>query len=90
MNIQKEEYNELLKRRRITIELEHFNNPTPKKEIIKEKVAEKYKQPPETISIRHIYPKFGRGISKVIAHIYEKEETKDYLEPKKKIKEQKV
>ena len=86
MNVIKEEYNQLLGRKRISIEVEHHGSSTPKKDVIKEKLADKYKQDPETISVRHVYPKFGQGTSKVIAHIYDKKETKEYMEPKKKEK----
>jgi len=86
MNVKKEEYNQLLGRKRLTIELEHHGNSTPKKDTIKEVLAEKYKHDPESISIRHVYPKFGQGISRVIAHLYDKKETKEYMEPKKKEK----
>jgi len=70
----------LLKRKRVTYELEHFKKPTPnRKEIIKE-LAAKTKSPEETISVLHIYPHFGREKSKIIANIYKSKEDKEAIE----------
>jgi len=89
MKIIKEDKSPLLGRRRLSINVEHYNNKTPDKATIKQKLADQYKHDPEAISVRHIYSKFGRGVSKIIAHLYDKKETKEFLEPIKVKKEKK-
>lgn len=80
----------LLKRTRITYEIEHPNAATPKKEDIKKKVAEELNVKPELVSIRHIYSHFGSNKSKIIVHVYESEKDLKFLETPKGKKEKRV
>ncbi|MAF50958.1 MAG: hypothetical protein CMH64_02600 [Nanoarchaeota archaeon] len=91
MKLIKEKTLPLLKRTRVTYELEHFKKPTPnEKEIIKQ-LSEKTKSSEDVISVLHIYPHFGREKSKIIANIYKSKEDKENFEKinkkKKKAKE---
>lgn len=80
MNILKEKSLPLLKRRRITAEMEHFKKATPsKKEVIKT-LAEKLKTSEENISLLHAYPHFGKEKTKVIANVYESKEDLESIE----------
>lgn len=86
MKILKEHNSDLLHRRRITVEIEHLGGCTPKKEDLKIKIAEKFKADVGLVSIRHIYTKYGVGMSKAIAHIYSDKKDFDYFEKKKEKK----
>ena len=83
MKVTSEKNMPLLARKRINIEVDHVEAPTPSRASLKAKVAEHFKVQPELVSIRHIYPKFGQNSSKVIAHIYEDEKTLKFLETPK-------
>ena len=76
----------LLSRKRYTYELEHVDGSTPSKAGVKEKLANLLKVNPELVAIRHIFSKYGVGISKVIAHVYEDANVMKYLEAKKEKK----
>lgn len=89
MNILKEKEFPLLKRKRITAEMEHFKKPTPTKLEIVKKISQEMKVQEENISLLHAYPHFGREKTKIIANIYASKEDKDFVEKinKKKKKE---
>ncbi len=80
MNILKEKPLNLLKRKRITAEIEHFKKATPSKENIVKTLADKLKIPEDQISLLHAYPHFGREKTKVIANIYESKEALEVVE----------
>ena len=92
MKLIKEQELPLLKRKRVTYELEHFKKPTPSKQEISKALAEKTKSSEDSISVIHIYPHFGREKSKIIANIYKSKENKEAIEKinkkKKKVKEE--
>lgn len=73
----------LLARKRIKFELEHPNACTPSRATIKEEIAKKYSTQPQLVAIRHVYSRFGLQKARVIAHIYQDENTLKLLEPPK-------
>ena len=78
----------LLNRSRVSAVVEHPEKKTPSRSEIKKQVAKEFKTKEELVGIRHIYTKYGEGTSKIIAHIYNDEITKNKLEkPKKKDRE---
>ncbi len=74
----------LLKRRRITFEIDNEKQKTPSETEVKKAIAENLKTGEEVIAIRHIYQKYGKGKSKVIAHIYKNQEDLKRIEEIKK------
>ena len=88
MNIVKEKTYPLLKRKRITAELEHFKKPTPSKLELLKALSENLKISEEKISLLHAYSHFGRNKTKIIANIYESKEARDSMEKinKKEVK----
>jgi ribosomal protein S24E len=70
----------LLKRKRVTAEIEHFKKATPKKDEVIKTLAKELKSTEENISLLHVYPHFGREKAKIIANIYENKESKDLFE----------
>ncbi len=91
MKIIKEKYLPLLKRKRITAEIEHLKKPTVKKEEVLKALSTELKVSQEVISLLHVYPHFGREKAKIIANIYQNKEDKDKFEKinKRKKKEAK-
>jgi small subunit ribosomal protein S24e len=83
MKVLSEKEMPLLARKRIKFEVLHPETSTPKKENLKADVAKQYNVAPELVSIRHVYGKFGRQKSKIIAHIYKDEKTMKFLETPK-------
>jgi len=86
MKILKKTENPLFSRMRLKIEIEHLNQPTPKKEEISKKIADSLKTKQELVKIEHIYTKFSPGISDVIAYVYKDEKALKKVQIKKKIK----
>ena len=77
----------LLKRKRITFEIDNEKQKTPTEADIKKAIADKIKIDKENIAIRHIYQKYGTGKSKAIVHVYKNpEDLKRIEEIKKKTK----
>lgn len=73
MNIVKEKETPLLSRKRVTLEID-YNGATPSSNDIVKELSKKLKSKEDLVEIRHIYKKFGKSKSKVIAHIYENPE----------------
>lgn len=80
MKILKTKYLPLLKRKRVTAEIEHFKKSTPKSNEVLKTLATELKSAEENISILHIYPHFGREKAKIIANVYETKEDKEQFE----------
>ena len=80
MNILKEKSLPLLKRKRVTAEIEHFKKATPSKKEILKSLAEKLKLSEDKISLLHAYPHFGREKVKIIANVYESKEALEAVE----------
>lgn len=89
MKLVKEVDMPLLSRKRVVFEIEHLGEATPSEESVKQKIASYFKVEPSVVSIRHIYSRFGSGMSKVIAHVYKKAEDILKLEPEKREKKKK-
>jgi ribosomal protein S24E len=80
----------LLSRKRITAVVEHPNKPTPKKDDLAKELATSQNCKVEVVDIVHIYTKFGDSSSKIIANIYNDEETaKQFLKKDAKKKSSK-
>ncbi|MBU2640138.1 MAG: hypothetical protein KKG75_05550 [Nanoarchaeota archaeon] len=80
MKILKTKELSLLKRKRITAEIEHFKKPTIRKSEVLKSLAAELKTPEENISILHVYPHYGREKAKIIANVYEKKEDLERFE----------
>jgi small subunit ribosomal protein S24e len=90
MNILKEKPLPLLKRKRVTAEIEHFKKPTPSKKEVVKTLADKLKVKEETISLLHAYSHYGVEKTKVIANVYESKEALEAVEKiNKKVKKDK-
>lgn len=80
----------LLSRRRLIFEVDYSGSKTPSKEDIKKTVAALQKVKEELVVVRHIYPRFGEGKAKIIAHFYNTlKDLKKYEGKKKEKKEEK-
>ncbi len=88
MNIEitKHEKKELVEREEVTA-LVSGTTSTPSKTQVQEKLAEKLNKSKELIIIKNIFPKFGSNENKVIAYIYNSENSLKKFEPKKKEKQ---
>ena len=82
VEIVKEKETPLLSRKRVTAWV-YKEGATPSRPSIRDELAKKMKIKPELVSIRHVYTRFGKQESKVIAHVYNDEETLLRLEGKK-------
>ncbi|MAG52594.1 MAG: hypothetical protein CMH62_01390 [Nanoarchaeota archaeon] len=91
MKVLKEKDLPLLKRKRLTAEIDHFKKPTPSKQEVLKTIAEKMKASEDSISLLHVYPHYGREKSKIIANVYKSKEDLETFEKihKKKKKEKK-
>ena len=70
IKILKEKETALLSRKRITTEI-HFDGATPKKDQIKQGIADKLKCDVNNVEVRHVYTAFGERKAKAIANIYD-------------------
>ena len=89
MKIVKQEFNPLLERKQVEIELEHEGNKTPSNQEVKKLVSEHFKVSEDLTVIKHIYTKFGGGISKVFAYVYENKDFFNSIEIIRKSKKKK-
>ena len=80
MKLIKEQDMPLLGRKRLTYLVEHKGQKTPARLTLRDQVAKAHKVEPDHVSIRHVYQKFGSGISKVIANIYSDTKIKDLVD----------
>ena len=90
MKILKEKYIPLLKRKRITAEVEHFKKATMKNEDVLKALASELKVSHDVISLLHVYPHFGVEKARIIANIYQNKEDLEKFEKinKRKKKEE--
>ena len=77
--VEKKEY-PLLSRTEI-IAKEGYTGATPSRDAIKKILAEKLNAKGELIVIKHIYPEFGFGNAKIIAHLYSNKKDMERIEP---------
>lgn len=87
MNITNNHRNELLKRREMSVEIEHSSNPgyVEAQKII----ADTAKTSEENIKIKKITSKFGRNTFIIDANVYDSADKKQEIEPKPKVKKEK-
>jgi ribosomal protein S24E len=71
------------------IEAQVTTYPTPSNNQVQEELAKKLNKNPELVVIKHIYSKFGSHENKIIAYIYDNQETLKKFEPKSKEKKEK-
>ena len=80
MKLIKEQDMPLLKRKRLTYLVDHKGQKTPARLTLRDQVAKTHKVQPEQVSIRHVYQKYGYGVSKVIANIYSDIKVKELVD----------
>jgi ribosomal protein S24E len=80
MKILKEKQLPLLKRTRVTAEVEHFKKATPSEQSVLEQLSKETKTPADAISILHLYSHYGIEKTKIIANIYKSKEDKETFE----------
>ena len=85
MTITEEKQNPYLKRKEIQGKIT-FTGATPSNVDTTKKLSEMTKSTEELVVIKHIYTQFGNQKGKFLAYIYETEEMKKKIEPKKKEK----
>ena len=93
MKIIKQEYNPLLERKQVVVSLEHEGNKTPSNQEVKKLISENFKTAEDLITVKHVYTKFGDGISRIFAYVYENKDIFNAIElirKKKKKKEVKT
>jgi ribosomal protein S24E len=78
----------LLSRTRVSGFLK-YEGATPNLLDVKQKIASVLKVENDLVAVRHIYPRFGIGVSKVIAHVYGKNEDLIKTEDKKTLRKNK-
>jgi len=81
--------NPSLSRKEVQAQVEFFNEPTPKKEDVKKKIASMEKADEKLVVIKGIGNSFGVGKGDVFAYIYKSEKELKEIEPKKKEKKEK-
>ncbi|MBU1204063.1 MAG: hypothetical protein KKG60_03280 [Nanoarchaeota archaeon] len=84
MKILEKTENPLLSRTKLKIDLDHSNQPTPKKEDIISGIAKTLNTKPGLIKLEHIYTKFSSGKSRIIAYVYKDEKTLKSIQKNKK------
>ena len=76
-----DDFNELLRRREVTIKIGHGKSATPSRVQIKEKIASELKCDPKLTFVVNINTPTGRNESIVEAHVYESQKYADLLVP---------
>jgi len=72
----------LLKRKRITLEID--SEKTPSANELNDEIVKTLKFDKDLIKIKHIYTSFGKRQSKAIIHVYTDKKTLETIEIKKK------
>jgi len=73
--------NKLIGRREVTLRVEHFGKGTPKRLEMREKIAELFKVPLDSVYVRNIKTEYGMNVTWVTAHIYDSSERALEIEP---------
>jgi ribosomal protein S24E len=89
MMILKDFDNKLCSRGEYTIEIDHLNQTTPRKDEVKKKIAEYIKVNEDLIALKGTYTKYGFGKSLIRAYIYSDRESFNRFEVKNKKKNDK-
>ncbi|MBI4454023.1 hypothetical protein HY636_05255 [Candidatus Woesearchaeota archaeon] len=79
LEIQKQKETPLLARTRINI-IARYDKETPSIVNLRKEVALKLKADENLVIIRHIYTKYGKRESKIIAHVYKDQKLMEKLE----------
>ena len=77
--IEKKEHSLLL--RTEIIAKDSYTGATPSRGSIKDRLANTLKANKELLVIKHIYPDFGFGTAKIIAHLYSNKKDMERIEP---------
>jgi len=80
--VEKDEYNPLIKRRKIILKIYHPNEGTPMRVMLRMTMAEAFGVDMERLYIRNIFTEYGKGESTAIVHIYDNVERALQFEPK--------
>lgn len=79
----------LLNRTEVVYEIDHANQPTPRKEIIKKQIADELKTNEELINLNKVITNFGLSKIRVIAEVYNtKEDLQRLIKKNKKAKKE--
>ena len=84
------ENNQLLNREEIIVLIDHKNEPTPKRDDIKEKVSAMIGKDKNLIVVEKILTEFGKQRSKAFVNVYQNEEDMKKLELKHILKRNKI
>ncbi len=88
LNLIDEKAAPLLSRKRLKFEIDYSGGKTPSRADVRKMIAAAQKVKEDLVVIRHIYPKFGKSLAKVIVHLYDTvEDLKKYEVVIKDIKE---
>ncbi len=93
MKILKQDFNPLLERKQVEVDVEHKGKKTPTKRKVKKLISEHFKASEDLIVVKHIYTEFGDGISRIFAYVYENKDffnSVEVIRKKKKKKEVKT
>lgn len=73
LSIKREAENKLIGRSEVKVRIEHANEPTPSREIVRDKLAAQLNKDAKLIIIPDIKSSYGYGKSKCTARIYKDE-----------------
>ena len=71
ITIESKRYNPLLKRTELRIRVTHENEPTPKREDLRNLIASEFGVEVNRVIVHYIKSEFGRGVSRCYAKIYD-------------------
>jgi small subunit ribosomal protein S24e len=74
--------NVLLNRRELNFILFHPGEPTPTRQVIRNKVASEYAVDLDLVYVYELNPEFGRGSTKCLVYIYDSKEFAEKMIPK--------
>lgn len=89
INILKEDHKPLLNRIEINAEIE-FEGTTPSKDEVKKEIAKLKKKDESLVAVKNIFVKFGTRKAKSSIYLYDNKKDMDKIEPKIKVKGEKV
>jgi len=89
INVLSEYDNKLLDRKDLFLLLDHTGQPTPRKAVVEQKIAEHFKTSPDHVEIIYIFSISGKAASRVKAKIWnkpiKKEEVKNETQTNKEM-----
>ena len=90
LKILEKKQNALLNRTEVDFNLEHPNEQTPKREVVRDMISKELKVKKEVVVIDKIRPEFGRGVSRGYAKIYTSKEIAQKTERPHQLKRNKL